>query len=93
MVYYFCEFSGPLNEAVEYFKKQIAYPEGTNGRFAIEDEDRPIAEIWVVPAEQAVKIDVTQMVEEHQDREAKKKLRDQEERERAEYERLKKRFG
>jgi hypothetical protein len=92
MRFYFEDFDGPLDEAVKHFTTKIAYPDGEEEGLAI-DGDNALAEVWIVPADGAVALDLAAIREADKKMRAEAKKREKEASEKAEFERLRQKFG
>jgi len=62
MVYEFVEFDGAHDDAVKHFSQLIAYPGGPEDWCALADEENPLAEAWIIPADGAVRVDIKGML-------------------------------
>jgi hypothetical protein len=92
MTYSFENFDGPLDDAIQHFTQKIAYPNGFQERLAI-DGDNALTEVWVVPADVAVSVDLAVIRTAHKAMcEASERLAE-DEKEKAELERLTKKWG
>ncbi len=92
MCFHFEDFDGPLHEAVKHFTKTIAYPEGEEEGLAI-DGDNALAEVWVVPADAAVALDLAAIRKADKAAREETRKREKEASEKAEFERLRQKFG
>ena len=92
MNYHFEDFDGSLQDAVRHFAKKIAYPDGEEEGLAIDGENA-LAEVWIVPADGAMKLDLESIRKAHKMRRAEVEKREKEMREKLEFERLKRKFG
>jgi hypothetical protein len=77
MLFYFDDFDGPPHEARTHFAKQIAYPDGEDEGLAI-DGDNALAEVWIVPADGALALDLDAMRKEDKWRREAAKKREKE---------------
>ena len=93
MVYKFAEFDGQIGEAAKHFAKEIAYPEGEgdDGYFALEGE-RDLKEVWVIPADHAIKINLELIRMAQEEKEQKRATQEENKRELVEFKRLKAKF-
>jgi hypothetical protein len=92
MHFIFDDFDGPMYEAVKHFTRKIAYPEGEEEGLAI-DGDNALAEVWIVPADGAVALDLAAIRKADKAVRAAAKKREIETTEKAEFERLNRKFG
>lgn len=95
MNYYIEEFDGPIEEAVKYFANKTAYPEEDDEEYFTLDpkSDSNLVELFVFPADEIVYADLDGLRVSHKERMKKKKEEATVAKEKAEYLRLKRKFG
>lgn len=93
MTYEFVEYDGSTADAVKHFERRLAYPDGEKGYFALDpDRETNLEEAWLIPADQAIQLDLDRLREEWKQQQERTGRETAEQCERTEYARLKKKF-
>lgn len=92
MHYEWRDFDGTPAEALAHFSKKIAYPEGDDEYFALED-DSDLSEAWVIPADSAMRVDLAALRGEHRRKEKEQQARETERTERDLLTKLQKKYS
>jgi hypothetical protein len=92
MTYEIVDFDGPIYEALKSLVPKIVYPDGPEGGCSLEGEN-PLTEAWIVPADNAFRVDVKSLLADHQERERLAKKAVDEAAEHNLYEKLRKKYS